>query len=317
MAMYRALIIGMCMLLNSGHVLAEPQSRGKIHRFVGQHSYQANAFWVESQEGLVLIDTLMLKSEARQLVATLKATGKPVKAVLITHPHVDHFGGIRTVLDAFGPGVNVYATRATTEAITSVHRNALSTWAKALGDDFEQTVVLPNIIVESGNTVSLAGLHYRFIDLGQGESESNSVIHLLENRALFTGDATVANAIFYVGEGHAAGALLSLQQLQTQFREDNLRVYSGHYAPAWLTSVVASNIEQVQWVSRHVEETLRQHNVTLTQPLDPAVKQALVSTVAEYYQRNNFADYDLPYSVLAQMNVEGLIQQHLEPLAKP
>ena len=35
----------------------------------GSRSYDANAFWLESKTGLVLIDTLLLKSDARLLAA--------------------------------------------------------------------------------------------------------------------------------------------------------------------------------------------------------------------------------------------------------
>ncbi|MDP2764793.1 MAG: MBL fold metallo-hydrolase, partial [Brevundimonas sp.] len=88
-----------------------------VHRQVSvPAAYNANAYWLESDSGIVLIDALMLRSDAHQLVAAMKETGKPLAGIILTHPHLDHFGGIRTVREAFGD-VPVIATQATADGI--------------------------------------------------------------------------------------------------------------------------------------------------------------------------------------------------------
>jgi hypothetical protein len=49
-------------------------------------SYFSNAWWIESAQGLVLIDALCLRSDVDRLIAALRATDKPLVAVVIlTH----------------------------------------------------------------------------------------------------------------------------------------------------------------------------------------------------------------------------------------
>jgi alkyl sulfatase BDS1-like metallo-beta-lactamase superfamily hydrolase len=62
----------------------------------------ANMTRVEGQTGWIVIDTLFTEQMARAglklAMQTLKST-KPVVAVIYTHSHADHFGGIRGIVD--------------------------------------------------------------------------------------------------------------------------------------------------------------------------------------------------------------------------
>jgi len=62
----------------------------------------ANMTLVEGQTGWIVVDTMLTEPVARAglklAMETLKST-KPVSAVIYTHSHVDHFGGVRGVVD--------------------------------------------------------------------------------------------------------------------------------------------------------------------------------------------------------------------------
>jgi alkyl sulfatase BDS1-like metallo-beta-lactamase superfamily hydrolase len=67
----------------------------------------ANMVMVETREGLVIIDTTESLTAARTIMAEFrKISNRPVKAVLYTHNHVDHFRGTRA---CFEEGVQVIA----------------------------------------------------------------------------------------------------------------------------------------------------------------------------------------------------------------
>ena len=84
-----------------------PETR--IHRHsAGPEGALVNAYLVETSEGVVAVDGTLTVSDGRALRAQLESLGKPLLAVLVTHAHPDHYGGI---VELVGPDdVPVIAT---------------------------------------------------------------------------------------------------------------------------------------------------------------------------------------------------------------
>lgn len=59
----------------------------------------ANASWVNTSEGTVVIDTLLHPAVAGKMLAKIRETGGPIKYVIYTHGHRDHVGGAQTFLE--------------------------------------------------------------------------------------------------------------------------------------------------------------------------------------------------------------------------
>ncbi len=77
------------------------QSVPGVHRVLGGY---VNAFVVDSDDGLVLIDAGLPKSESR-IVRALSALGRrpdDVRHIIVTHAHPDHMGGLAAMLKATG-----------------------------------------------------------------------------------------------------------------------------------------------------------------------------------------------------------------------
>src|SRR4029450_8623931 len=53
-----------------------------------------NAYLVETAAGVVAIDSLLTVSESRALRGAVQRPGKPLRAVLLTQSHPDHYGGL-------------------------------------------------------------------------------------------------------------------------------------------------------------------------------------------------------------------------------
>ena len=277
----------------------------RVHTYTAaSRSYDANAFWLESDKGLVLIDALLLKSDAKLLAAAMKATGKPLAGILLTHPHLDHFGGIRTVATAFG-GVPVFATRATADGITPAHDQAMAAgWPQAYGDNYDQVPYVPDSIVESGATIDLAGMRFEVRDYGPMEAANNSVIHSLDLNVLFSGDATVFHAGVYVGEGRSRQTLEVLNRLAKDFASVR-RVFSGHYAPAAIVPLTEQNIEDVRYYRSVVAaQILDPSAVTEKGELTEAGRARAARAMAMRLREG--ATYGMNPMGLAGLNVAGL-----------
>lgn len=64
----------------------------------------ANATWINTGEGTVLIDTLLKPEAARHILSQMEASNTEVNTIIYTHHHADHIGG-STVFEPFQPKV--------------------------------------------------------------------------------------------------------------------------------------------------------------------------------------------------------------------
>ena len=72
----------------------------------------ANAGVVVDEDGLTVIDTLMVRSQWEPFAAAVIDLGMPVRRCVLTHSHIDHVGGTKSF-----PAAAVYATPATSWAL--------------------------------------------------------------------------------------------------------------------------------------------------------------------------------------------------------
>jgi glyoxylase-like metal-dependent hydrolase (beta-lactamase superfamily II) len=75
-----------------------------------------NSFIIEGVRSLVLVDTQFVLSEASMVADRIAALQKPLAAILITHPHPDHYNGLASILEK-NSGTQVYATAGTINGI--------------------------------------------------------------------------------------------------------------------------------------------------------------------------------------------------------
>lgn len=81
-----------------------------IHRYSAPPHDQVNSYWIETNEGVVIVDAQRFLSQARYLTEEIRAiTNKPILGIFITHHHTDHIGGLPALVEAFGPNVPIYA----------------------------------------------------------------------------------------------------------------------------------------------------------------------------------------------------------------
>ncbi len=308
----RRTLLALSLLVQTAQALAaQPPAAPAawIHVATGDaRSYYTNAWWIESRDGLVLIDAMCLRSDVEKLIAAMRSTGKPLAAVFITHPHADHFGGIAQLKAAY-PDAVIIATQQTRDAMRGVHDGALGPggWLTALGAEYERTLHLPDRTVPSGTTLSLAGLTFTIRDYGPAEAENNSVIHLHELNALFTGDLTVAGGAYYIGEQHSRLAMLALGALRTDFPNVQL-AYSGHFAPMPLRTVVEENLEQLRFLRLSAAaEFADSASRTPSGGLSDEAMRRLTRTYAGHIRMRHA--YGMGPAAIAQMNAMGIVAE--------
>ena len=113
----------------------------------------ANAGVVADDDGLTVVDTLMVRSQWEPFAAAVHALDVPVRRVVLTHAHIDHVGGTR----AF-PAAAVYATPETSWALDQpMPTAAYQAFMPAFSDEFVdlETVGTRPVTHEVGGAAAL------------------------------------------------------------------------------------------------------------------------------------------------------------------
>ena len=231
-----------------GTGLAFPQ----IHNFTSTPPAPVNSWIIESENGVVIIDTQRTLSEASNALDEIKEMNKPILGVMITHPHPDHIGGTAVLLNGT-TNVPIYSTQSTYDIMKN-DTGGLIAFAKRLhGDDYTDQVILPNKIVKSGENFTIDGITYNFEDIGAGEGGDMMLIYLPEQRLLFTGDVVNNQMHPALIEGHSMKWIKQLQYIGENY-PDAIMLFPGHGQPGAPSTLLYEQIEYIKTFRSLVEQ---------------------------------------------------------------
>lgn len=182
-----------------------------------------NAAVIVVDDGVMVVDTHSRPSAARGLMAQIRAiTDKPVKWVVDTHFHWDHYQGNQAYVGAWPAGTEIIASHATREAIESrgiprvkheivtVPRQlerlraerARATAAadqRRLDDEIRardaylaelrsMQVTLPSLTFEKSLVLHRGGRSVHLLWLGKAHTDGDVVVYLPQDKVIATGD---------------------------------------------------------------------------------------------------------------------------------
>ena len=205
----------------------------------GHHS--VNNYWLDGEDGIVAIDAHWRLSDAERALGDLRErTDKPIAALVLTHPHTDHFGGAPVFLGA-GGDVAYYGSDWSTRSIANDEQGFVANRQDQFGEDFPAEVPLPDRRIEDGEPIEVAGLTIEPTILRQNEAVETVLLYLPDERALFTGDLVNHDTLPVLYQGGLDSWIAQLEGLRAEF-PDAETIYPGHGAPGPFDELVERQI---------------------------------------------------------------------------
>ncbi|WP_292935774.1 MBL fold metallo-hydrolase [Noviherbaspirillum sp.] len=180
--------------------------------------FMSNAGFVVTDEGVVVFDALATPALGEAMVKAIRTiTPKPIRYVIISHYHADHFYGLQA-LKAEGAEIwahehgKVYLHSDLAKVRLAQRREALSPWVD------ERTRLVPadrwlNFKKARIIPFELGGIHFRVIDTSGAHSDEDIMLSVDEDRMLFAGDLFFTGRIPFVGNADSKVWLAALDRM--------------------------------------------------------------------------------------------------------
>jgi glyoxylase-like metal-dependent hydrolase (beta-lactamase superfamily II) len=163
-------------------------ARLSVERWASPNPGSVNAYWIDGPDGIVIVDVGRNVTGGQKIADAVSRKGRRVAAILLTHPHPDHVGGLGVLHEKF-PDTPIYASEATDKWMRDDPLNFYSLARKA-DPDYPQTLTYPTETFASDAELRIAGLTLQTANFGPGESATATVYFDPSSRALFGGDQT-------------------------------------------------------------------------------------------------------------------------------
>jgi glyoxylase-like metal-dependent hydrolase (beta-lactamase superfamily II) len=193
----------------------------------GAGGIYANAYLIETRNGVVAIDSTLSNSDSRALRARLDAIGKPLLAVLLTHGHPDHYNGVTTLI--VGMHVPVIATQGIAEVIRSHDVAKEAQWKPVFKDEWPDRRTFPNQSLANGKSLIFDRVRFTVHALGVGESDADSIwmVTAPAVKLAFIGDVVLYHEHAYLSDGHSGPWLKNIERVRRLVRGAST-IYPGH-----------------------------------------------------------------------------------------
>jgi len=175
----------------------------------------------------VLVDAQFSTADAAKLVDMIKASGKKLTTIYISHGDPDFYFGLETLHAAF-PDARIVATPQTIAHIQASKDDKLKVWGPQLGANAPRQIVVPSPL--QGDTLQLEGQDLKVIGLA-GASPERSALWMPSIKTVMGGVLVDAGSHVFMADTQTPQShrdwLAALQAIKDLAPA---RVIPGHYA---------------------------------------------------------------------------------------
>jgi len=183
---------------------------------------------VSGESDAVLIDAQHIRTDVADLAEFIARAGKKLTTIYVTHGHADHWYGAGDLLATF-PDARVVATGPVVEYINQAKEVEAQQWAAMFGDRVAKPTAVPETL--DSLTIELEGHELQIVEVGQGDIQPSTVVHVPDLDAVVAGDVVYNQIHAMLGLSGPKGWERWLQSLDAIEKLSARMIVAGHRKP--------------------------------------------------------------------------------------
>jgi glyoxylase-like metal-dependent hydrolase (beta-lactamase superfamily II) len=220
-----------------GKVTINERGKAKIHTYAFAPT-NSTTHIIETDEGLVVIDAQMMIPDAKEATAYARSLNKPIRRLIISHGHPDHWLGLGEWGDmptASIADVRDYINGEKGDALYRGFKEGIPPYRR-LGPLLSEKKGI--IASELPGSEKIIGLDFVFEKVVNGEADVQLLIKLPELKVLIVQDLIYNNAHHFIGQNRLAtealptfdGWIAAMRRMKSESPNAELLLV-GHGAP--------------------------------------------------------------------------------------
>ena len=190
--------------------------------------FNSNAGFVVTSDGVVVFDTLGTPAVGKRFADLIaKTTTQPVRRVIVSHYHADHFYGLQAFKKV---GVDVWANELVRDYLATdapaarlaERKQSLFPWVNDL-----TRIVVPDRFVGEDSVFKMGGLTFHVMHSGPAHTPEDLMMMVEEDGVLFVGDLMFTGRIPFVGDADVSSWIKAIDRV-LKFKP---RVVVGGHGP--------------------------------------------------------------------------------------
>lgn len=162
--------------------------------------FPVSSVLVSGEKDAILVDAQFGKAQAQQVVEKIRASGKHLTAIYISHGDPDYYFGLDTLTAAF-PDAKVLASQPTVEHIKKTVDGKVAFWGPKMGADKPAKTIVPDVL--AGHSLTLEGKTLEVIGL-DGKQPDRSFVWIPSIKAVVGGVVVAENIHVWMADTQSA-----------------------------------------------------------------------------------------------------------------
>lgn len=176
--------------------------------------HTSNAGFVVTGDGVVVFDALGTPVLGQEFIAAIrKVTTQPIRRVIVSHYHADHFYGLPPFKDLGAeiwahPAAGLYLNSEAARERLAERQNSLAPW---VGKDMR--LIAADRWIDRDTAFRLGGFSFRVFPVGPAHTPEDLAMVVEEENVLFVGDLMFAGRLPFVGDADSKAWISAIDRI--------------------------------------------------------------------------------------------------------